>query len=126
VEAEFVSIFRWNGSLRIESNMMSRGITWLITVGANMGIRNFNLQKSQVRKWGSIVLNQFLIYTNPLYPSLNQFFLFASLHHSSQQKELVFGSTIFGGTFSLPLAPPQIKPLQIGTSKQVLPFSSII
>jgi len=64
VEVEFISIFRWNGSLRIESNMMTIGRTWLITVGANMRIRKFNLQKNHVRDSGSIGLKQSLIYTN--------------------------------------------------------------
>jgi len=71
-----------------------------------MGIRNFKLQKSQVRERGSIGLNQSLIYTNPCTTFLANFFLFVPLHLSNQKKELFFGRTIFGGEFSLLLAPP--------------------
>ena len=91
---------------RIASSMMNIGITWLITVGTNMGIRNFKLQKSQVRERGSIGLNQSLIYTNPCTTFLANFFLFVPLHLSNQKKELFFGRTIFGGAFSPPLATP--------------------
>ena len=78
---------------------MSRGITWFITMGTTMG--------------------------TPL--STNFFFHLPPLHLSSQKKELFFGRKIFGEAFSCPPAtPPQIKRMQMRTSKQVHPFSSII
>jgi len=54
VEAEFVSIFRWNGSLRIESNMMSRGITWLITVGETLVFRTLIYKRVKLESGGAL------------------------------------------------------------------------
>jgi hypothetical protein len=86
--------------------MMSRDITWLITMGAIMGIRKFTLQMSEVRKRENIGLNESLIYTNSCSPLSNNLFYLPPLHLSSQKKELFFGRNIFGGAFSPPLHPP--------------------
>jgi hypothetical protein len=74
VAAGTVSIFRWNGSLRMESSVMSIGITWLITLGATMGIRKYKLHTSQVRKRGNVGLNHSLIYIKPCTPLSTSFF----------------------------------------------------
>jgi hypothetical protein len=96
--------------------MISIGIGWLIIMG------KFNLIMSHVRKRGNIGLNQSLIYTNPCTPLSTNFFYLPPLHLSSQKKGMFFGKNIFGGAFPL----PQITPMQMGTSKQVLPFCCII
>jgi len=54
--------------------MMSRGVNWFITMGANEGLRNFKLQNSEVRKKGNIGLKQSLIYINPCTPLSTSFF----------------------------------------------------
>ena len=55
------------------------GITCLITKGgrgeSTMGIRNSNLERSQVSKKGKVGLNHFLSYTHSFPPLSNQFLL---------------------------------------------------
>jgi hypothetical protein len=50
-----------------------------------MGIRNFNLRSSQVRKWREIGLNQPLIYIHR-FPSLSSQFFYLSLLKSIAKK----------------------------------------
>jgi hypothetical protein len=122
VEAEFVSIFRWNGSLRIESSMMSRGITWLITVGANMDIRNFTLQKSQIRKRGKIGLNQSLIYTNPCNPLLTNFFYFPLFISVAKRKNCSLVEQFLEGHFPFQLYTPKLRRCKWGHQSKFSPF----
>jgi cyanate permease len=59
-----------------------KSVTWVITLGVGggakltMGIRNFNLRTSEVRKRGKFGLNQSLIH---IHPFLTQIVLFAPL-----------------------------------------------
>ena len=106
MEAEFVSIFRWNRSHRIQSSMMSRGITWFITMGATVGIRNYKLQNSQVRKRGNIGLNQSLIYINPCTSLSTSFFLFAtSSFQQPKERTVLRQKNVLRGIFLSPCNP---------------------
>ena len=77
------------------------GITWLIIGGgggaeSTMGVRNFNLLRSQVRKMGKICLNQSVIYLHTSPPLLCKFHTFLT--------KLFLSIKNIGGAFA-PLAP---------------------
>jgi hypothetical protein len=67
------------------------GITWIITLGggggakSRMDVRNFNLSRSQVKKWWKIGLNQPSVYIHPFSPTLTINLLFAPLQSSRQK-----------------------------------------
>jgi hypothetical protein len=56
---------------------------------STMCIRNFNLQRSQVRKRGKNGLNQSLIHIHPFPPTVTPNFLFAPRQLSSQKKTIL-------------------------------------
>jgi hypothetical protein len=56
-----------------------------------MGIRNFNLWRSQVRKWGTIGLNQSLVYTHP-FPHFQSNSFYLPLFNSVPKIKLFLGT----------------------------------
>jgi len=73
-------------------------VTWLITLGwrvkPTMGIRNFNLQDSKVRRRWKIGLNQRLIYIHPFPSTLSPVF-YLTLFNSIVKKELFLSRKMY-------------------------------
>ena len=97
----------------VEGTSTRKGATWLITFGgwgtkSTKGIRNFNLQRSQVRKMGKIRWNQLLIDIYPFPP------LSPQMHTLTK---LFLGRKNIGGGDSSPTLPPP-KLIQLVSSLQ--------
>jgi hypothetical protein len=82
---------------------------------STMGVRNFNLRRSQFRNKGKIGSNQSFIDT-PLCPIPTQF-VFTSVQLSSQK--IILRQKNIGGAFA-PLIPPQVTHIVMGTEHSVL------
>jgi hypothetical protein len=69
--------------------ILQRHTGWSGGVKSTMGVRNFGLQRSQLRKRGTIGLNQSATYIHPFHTVTPVFILFAPFELSSLKKVLL-------------------------------------
>ena len=102
----------------------SIGITWLMNTGgakSTMGIRDFNIRNSHIRKRGKTGLNQSLIYMPPFPPLSANYFYFPLFN--SVAKKLFLGVKNIGGSH-LP-HPPKFTPAQTTTNASMFSFTLV-